>query len=57
MPNFSKCCDHDEYICQVCGKSKCSKCHPPVWVDGRGNVCSECQRKSAEGRNTNPESI
>ncbi len=49
MPHFSSCCPGvDEYICQVCGKIKCSGCQPPEWrsdITGHksaGNVCKPC---------------
>ena len=45
MPNFSGCCESDEYLCQICGRPKCSNCYPPVWVEGRGNACPDCQQK------------
>ena len=49
MPHFSKCCPgSDDYICQVCGKIRCSGCKPSVWrtditgYPSAGNVCPEC---------------
>ena len=54
MPHFSKCCGADDYICQVCGRIKCSKCNTPEWrpdITGHksaGNVCLECLEKYEE---------
>ncbi len=55
MPHFSSCCPNaDEYICQVCGKIKCSNCQPPTsWrlanIIGYelavGNICPDCLNK------------
>lgn len=49
MPYFSKCCSGAaDYICQVCGRIKCSSCQPSDWrpeITGHksaGNVCPTC---------------
>lgn len=49
MPRFSDCCENaDMYLCQVCGKDKCSGCQDSVWRpditghEGAGNVCPSC---------------
>lgn len=54
MPHFCE-CGADKYICQSCGQIKCSKDHPPKWVETKywldnagkerpikGNVCPAC---------------
>jgi len=55
MPHFSNCGNHDfpadEYICQKCGRVKCSECHKPQWrtdITGNksaGNVCPSCVKE------------
>jgi hypothetical protein len=52
MPHFSSCCPGaDEYVCQKCGRIKCSGCESPEWeyiltnelgIDIHGNVCPSC---------------
>lgn len=41
MPHFCK-CGADEYICQFCGRVRCSKSRPSEWIEGRGNICPDC---------------
>ena len=49
MPHFCPRCHADEYVCQVCGKVRCSRECPSKWmkpVPGKqfeGNVCPDCQ--------------
>ena len=60
MPTFSKCCPGaDEYLCQVCGRVKCSGCQPSTWrtdITGNksaGNVCPDClkaHKPKSDGR-------
>lgn len=51
MPHFCK-CGGDEYICQVCGKVRCSREQPSKWLpeltgsEQAGNVCPECFENS-----------
>lgn len=49
MPHFCK-CGADEYICQVCGRIRCSQEQPGVWgkIPGKsfkGNICPTCQKE------------
>ncbi len=50
MPHFCK-CGSDEYICQICGRIRCSREQPSIWgkiplKDYEGNICPDCQKKS-----------
>ena len=51
MPHFCN-CSADEYICQECGKVKCSVDEPSRWItvkriNRQGNVCADCIQKEA----------
>lgn len=51
MPHFCECCGADEYLCQRCGRVRCSLHKPSQWrvditdCDSAGNVCPECVKE------------
>lgn len=61
MPHFCNCGNTgcENYVCQVCGRIKCSTEQPSVWrpdITGHksaGNVCPMCLKKYEERTGTN----
>jgi len=48
MAHFCNICGADTYMCQQCGRIRCSEKNPANWFDGKGNICKTCQKEYPE---------